>query len=58
MLLADWATFKSPKEMVIFWATFYLSKFVDFDLNKQFQIWFVVGILKFQKCFDVDVLDF
>jgi hypothetical protein len=48
VLLADWATFKSPKEMVIFWATFYLSNFVNFELNKQFQKWFVVGILKFQ----------
>jgi hypothetical protein len=34
--------------MATFWATFCLSKFIKF----------VVGILRFQKWFDVDVLGF
>ncbi len=42
--------------MVIFWATFLpKSNFVNFELIKQIQEWFVVFILEFQKCFDVDV---
>jgi hypothetical protein len=37
--------------MATFGATFCLSKFITF-------LWFVVGILRFQNWFDVDVLDF
>jgi hypothetical protein len=43
-----------PKEMATFWATFCLNMLIF----STYQTWFVVGILRFKKCFDVDVLDF
>jgi hypothetical protein len=41
--------------LAIFWAPFGLSKWLIFLPIKT---WFVVGTLRFKKCFDVDVLDF
>ncbi len=43
------------KKMSTFWATFLLAKFLHFHQNKHF---FVVGILRFKKWFDVNVLDY
>jgi hypothetical protein len=45
---------KEPKEMAKFWQNFCLH----FHLNKRFKTQFFVGILRFQKQFDVEVLDF
>jgi hypothetical protein len=42
---------------VIFWATFWLSKFLNFCLIKRFKTWFVVGISGF-RAFFVDILAF
>ncbi len=45
--------------MVTFWVTFCLGKFITFWLEvSSFNTWFVVGILRFQKWFDVDVFGY
>jgi hypothetical protein len=42
--------------MMSFGLLFVEAKLFYFHLNKLFKPWFVVGILRFQKWFDVDVL--
>jgi hypothetical protein len=45
--------------MSIFWATFCLCKYITFfTILSSFKTWFIVGILRFQKQCDVNVLDF
>jgi hypothetical protein len=45
--------------MVTYWATFCLSKSISFSPKiGTFKTWFLVGTLRFQKWFDVDILDF
>jgi hypothetical protein len=48
---------EQPKEIVPFGLLFAFTIFSHFHLNS-FNTWFVVGILRFQKWFDVDFLDF
>ncbi len=47
-----------PKKVLPFWANFLKQFFYIFMLIRRFRAWFVVGILSFEKCFGVDVLDF
>ncbi len=45
--------------MATFWATFHKTDFFNiFTVISSFKTRFAVGILKFQKWFDVDVLNF
>ncbi len=46
------------EKMVTFWVTLCLSISLHFHLKSSIKIWSPVGVLKFQKWFDVNVLDF
>jgi hypothetical protein len=50
---------KKPKEMATFYDTFLLKHTLNiFAYISSFKTWFVANILRFQKCFEVDVSDF
>ncbi len=45
--------------MEAFWTTFFFKQLIYiFTVKSSFKTWFVVGMVRFQKCFDVDVLGF